>query len=115
MREKLPNIRHVDKRKITEELKKINEVIEFVPIDSITELNDTFYASVEIVTQKLAKNRKEYEEPPWKRRLKTRVQEIQKEISRVKEAMNRYYNDRLRRWNKDMTSKRNSNVFEELK
>ena len=69
-REKLPNIRHIDKRKIMEELEKINEVIEYVPVRNITELNDTFFVSAEIVTQKMVKNRREYREPPWKRRLK---------------------------------------------
>ena len=51
MKEKLPTVRHIDKRKIVEEVKKINDVMQHVPIDNITELNDTFYASAAIVTR----------------------------------------------------------------
>lgn len=97
MREKLPNIRHIDKKKIIEELEKINQVVEHLQIRNITELNDTFYASAAIVTQKLVKNRTDKVEPPWKIRLKKKVEEIQKDLSRIKEAMNRRYNDRMRR------------------
>ena len=57
MREKLSSIRHIDKRKIMIEVKKINDVIEHVPIDNITELNDTFYACAAMVARKLAKGR----------------------------------------------------------
>ena len=57
MREKLPSIRHIDKRKIMIEVKKINDVIEHVPIDNIPELNDTFYGCAAMVTRKLAKGR----------------------------------------------------------
>jgi hypothetical protein len=97
-REKLTNIRHIDRRKIVEELRKINEVIEHVPIDNITELNDTFYASAAIVTKKLAKNRSEKkDEPPWKKRLKEKVTELRKDISRVVKARNEPQNDRFRR------------------
>ena len=45
----------------------------------------------------MVKNRREYREPPWKRRLKGKVLELQKDIGKVKEAMNRRYNDRIRR------------------
>ena len=97
IREKLSSNRHIDKRKIMIEVKKINDVIEHVPIDNITELNDTFYACAAMVTRKLAKNWKQKEEQPWKRRLKTKVHEIQQDLSRVIEAKNIKYNDRLRR------------------
>ena len=97
LREKLPNIRHIDKKKIMTEVKKINDIMEHIPIGNITELNDTFYVSAAIVTEKLAKNWKKKEEPPWRRRIKWKVQELQQDISRVTEARNRNYNDRLRR------------------
>ena len=81
-----------------EELSKINEVIEHVPIDNITELNDTFYASAAIVTKKLARNWNEKkEEPPWKKRLKAKVMELRKDISRVMQARNKPHNDGFRR------------------
>ena len=97
LREKLPNIRHIDKKKIMTEVKKINDIMEHIPIGNITELNDTFYVSAAIVTEKLAKNWKKKEEPPWRRRIKWKVQELQQDISRVTEARNRNYNDRQRR------------------
>jgi hypothetical protein len=97
-REKLTNIRHIHRRKIVEELRKINKVIEHVPIDHITELNDTFYTGAAIVTKKLAKNRSEKkDEPPWKKRLKEKVTELRKNISRVVKARNEPHNDRFRR------------------
>lgn len=57
----MPSIRHIDKGKIMTETKKINEVIEYVPIDNIRDLNDTFYATV-IGT--LTKNWKDIKEQP---------------------------------------------------
>lgn len=83
-RKKLQSIRHIDKGKPVTEVKKRNGVMEFVPIDNITDLNDTFYASATIVTRKLAKNWEDREEKSWKRRLKRKVHELQ--------AMNKGYN-----------------------
>ena len=59
MRKKLPCIRHIDKKKIMIKVKKINDVITYLPIDNITELNDTCYACAATVTKKLVKNRLE--------------------------------------------------------
>lgn len=73
-------------------MKKINKVIEYVPIDNITDLNNTFYASATIITRKLAKN--------WKDRgttMEEKTQDMQQDLSRVTEAMNSRYNDRIRR------------------
>ena len=50
-REKLPNIRHIGKRKIMDELEKINKVIEYVPVRNITELDGTFFLSAESHTE----------------------------------------------------------------
>ena len=61
-RERL-SIRHIDKKKIIAEMQKINNVMAYVPIDNITELNDTFFVSAAIVTKRLVKNKEEREEP----------------------------------------------------
>ena len=117
-REKLQSIRHIDKKRIIAEVKKINDVMAYVPIDNITELNDTFFVSAAIVTKRLIKNRTEREEPPWRRRLKKKVLEIQQDLSKVKEAMNRKYNDRMRRKMEkrfDIKRKGYQQVLEELK
>ena len=58
-RKRLPNIRHIDKRKLVNEIKKINEIADYIPVENITDLNDTFYASAVIVTEKFAKDRSE--------------------------------------------------------
>ena len=117
MREKLPCIRNIDKKKIMIEVKKINEVITYLPVDNITELDDTCYGCAATVTKKLVKNLIE-REPPWKRRLRKKVQETQQDLSRVKETRNRRYNDRLRRKMEmrfDVSNKGYNQVIEELK
>ena len=45
-------------------VKKINNVMVYVPIDHITELNETFFVSATMVTKGLVKSRIEAEEPP---------------------------------------------------
>ena len=119
-RKRLPNIRHIDKRKLVNEIKKINEIADYIPVENITDLNDTFYASAVIVTEKLAKDRSErkVEEPAWKVRLKRKVEELQQDLSRLEEARNRNFNDRLKRkMEKKFNIKRKGyqQVIEELK
>ena len=46
-------LRSVPKRKVTEEVEKINKIIEHIPIHNITELNVLFYASALLVTKSL--------------------------------------------------------------
>lgn len=56
-RAKLAGIRHVDKLKIMTEVRKLNEVIQYIPIDDITKLNDTFFARATIFIRKLDRER----------------------------------------------------------
>ena len=97
-RKRLTNIRHIDKRKLVEEVRKINEIVGYLPVNNITDLNDTFYASAVIVTEKVAKKGMERrEEPAWKIRLKRKVEGLQQDLSRLEEAKKRNYNDRMKR------------------
>ena len=97
-RKRLTNIRHIDKRKLVEEVRKINEIVGYLPVNNITDLNDTFYASAVIVTEKVAKKGMERrEEPAWKIRLKRKEEGLQQDLSRLEEAKKRNYNDRMKR------------------
>ena len=48
-RDLITPLRNIHKTRIMEELRKINNIMGNVPIDNITELNDTFYVSAVLV------------------------------------------------------------------
>ena len=57
-RDMITALKSVPKRNVMEEVDKINKIIERIPIHNFTELNDTFYVSAALATQKLDSKRR---------------------------------------------------------
>ena len=72
----LTPLRNVPKKKVLEELSKVNSVIEHIPVNNITELNDTFYVSAALITHRLERKRNEGQDPEWRIRLKKKIDKI---------------------------------------
>lgn len=96
-RDPLPSMKNATKGKIMDEVRKIDQVMEHIPILNITELNDTFFVSAAIVTQKLeCKREGNQDQPEWRIRLTKIVQRYRKDLSRLEKERNMAYNDRWR-------------------
>ena len=95
-RETLTPLRSVPKKRLMEELQKINKIIEHVPIRSISELNDTFYVSAALVTQKLERKRSVGQDPEWRIRLSKKVEKLRQDLSRLEQAKQRDFDDKYR-------------------
>ena len=92
----LTPLRNVPKKKVLEELSKVNSVIEHIPVNNITELNDTFYVSAALITHKLERKRNEGQDPEWRIRLKKKIDKIRRDISQLEQARRRNYDDEYR-------------------
>ena len=77
-REKLPPLRGIQKHRLLEATRKVDEVMNKIEFGNITEMNDLVYAVV--VTEMLGvKNRKSTGmEPWWKRSMETQVEQLNK-------------------------------------
>jgi len=78
-------MKKVKRRKITEEVNKVNAVLEKVQSLDITSSNDLLYAGALVVTEKLGiitLFQKRIKEPWWKRRIERKIKELRKD-SRV--------------------------------
>ena len=65
-RERLPPLRGIEKHRLLEATRKVDEVMNKIEVENITELNDLVYAGAAVVTGMLrAKNRKSTEIEPW--------------------------------------------------
>ena len=65
-RERLPPLRGTEKHRLLEATRKVDEVMNKIEVENITELNDLVYAGAAVVTEMLrAKNRKSTEIEPW--------------------------------------------------
>jgi hypothetical protein len=120
-RKAIRSVRHIESKSVMKEISRINRVLPYVQINSITELNDTICASALIVTENILKNQNNWHkdrEPAWKYRLQRKLRNIQKDLSKVVESQKRMKDDRLR---KEMERKYNirykgfGKVIEELK
>ena len=98
-RPRLKTIRHIERAKIMEEVRKIDRVLDCVEIRDITELNDTILACAKIVTEKICGNgekRRTSSVPGWKVRMQWKLEEIRSDLSKVMECKTRDYNDAMR-------------------
>ena len=94
-------LRHVERRKLLEEVNRLDKVLPCVEINNITELNDTILACAILVTEKLEKRRnssqRENQEPEWKERLRRKVENLKGDLSRIVECRKRACEDGMRR------------------
>ena len=72
-RERLPLLRGIEKHRLLEATRKVDEVMNKTEVANITELNDLVYAGAVVVTEKLGVKNREGTgmEPWWKRGMET--------------------------------------------
>ena len=107
-RERLPALRKVNRRKLKEEVKKVNQVLEKVATKEITGTNTLIYAGAVIVAEKLGlRGRKatKRREPMWKRRLESQIKRMRFDLNRVEallqgKTLKEHHNDETRRGGK---------------
>ena len=77
-RERLPPLRGIEKHRLLEATRKVDEVMNKIEVGNITEMNDLVYAGAVLVTEMLGvKNRKGTGmEPWWKRRMEAQVKQL---------------------------------------
>jgi len=85
-RPRLSALRHIEKVKLLQAVRQINEVLDCVEINNITELNDTIIVCAIIVTKQVCNN-KERRKPnnvsAWKVRLQKKSRKIRSDLSKV--------------------------------
>ena len=81
-RERLPMLRGIEKHRLFEATRKVDEVTNKIEVGNITELNDLVYAGVVVVMEMLGvKNRKNTGiEPWWKRKMEAQVKQLNKDL-----------------------------------
>ena len=100
-----PNLRHIERKKLKEEVKKVNEALKYMTTQNITDTNKLLKAAGCVVAKRLGVKKKKkggkVKEPWWKRRIKNKIEKMRKELSR------------LDRWKKQEV--RNQRLKEEMK
>ena len=84
-RERLPPLRGIEKHRLLETTRIVNEVMNKTDVGNITEPNDLVYAGAIVVTEMIGiKNRKSTGmEPWWKRRMDTQVKQLNKDLGHI--------------------------------
>ena len=84
-RERLSPMRGIEKHRLLEATRKVDEVMNKTEVGNITELNDLAYAGAVVVTEMLGiKNRKGTGmEPWWKRRMEAQVKQLNKDLGHI--------------------------------
>ena len=96
-RPRLLPLKHIAKSRLRKEVAVINRVLDGWKVHDITELNNTLYVCAKLVTERLVnQSNRQSGEPWWKKRLKSKVQIIQKDLSKVVEAEKKNHDDRTR-------------------
>ena len=81
-----PNLRHVERTKLKQEVGKVNSVLDTIPTSSISETNNLLKAAACVVAKNLGlmkEKKSKSNEPWWKRRMKIKIEKLRKEVSRL--------------------------------
>ena len=88
-KDKLPhsqNLRRIDRKRLKEKTKLMDEAVEYVQISNITEDNKLFKCGTLVITQLLGikdiKNKKK-EEPFWKKRIESNANTLCRDLSLI--------------------------------
>ena len=85
---RLPSLNGVDRWKLRTITQKVNKVMAKLKVESITDVNDLLYSGAVLVTEtlgiKVREQQKEKTKPWWRRRLEWDVNQLQKDLGRVK-------------------------------
>ena len=120
-KETLPALRDISRKKLLEEVAKVDKVLSKFKTHSITKTNQLFYAGAVVVTNRLGVRRKEAnrKEPMWRRRLESKIKGLRRDLSQL-EAVRSKEVGSLRQWGRlerkyDVNRKTLKVVIEELK
>ena len=89
-RKGLPSLRNANRKKLKEEVKKVNGVMEKVDVEDIIATNMLIYAGAVVVTERLGlktRKRSQRREPLWKRRLESQIKDKRANLSRVESLL----------------------------
>ena len=78
-RKGLPSLRNANRKKLKEEVKKVNGALEKIVVEDITATNMLIYAGAVVVTERLGLKtgkRSQKREPLWKRRLESQIRDM---------------------------------------
>ena len=81
-----PNLRNVERKRLKEKAKEVNNVLAFMETKNITQSNRLLLAAGQVVSKRLGvkkQQRKEKVVPWWKRRLNGQVAQLRKDINRL--------------------------------
>ena len=84
--EQPPNMRNTDRRKLKEKTAEVDTIIKYVPINSLSEVNDLMKAVGNVVAKLLrfkSPKKKEKQEPWWKRRIEGQIKVLRKDTSKL--------------------------------
>ena len=99
-KDKLPALRTVPKKKLLEEVAKVDNVLCKFKTHSITKINQLFYVGAFVVTNRLdvkinkVAGRKE---PMWKTRLQNKIKELRKDLSQLEASKDKDISN-FRQW-----------------
>ena len=121
-KDKLPALRNVPKKKLSEETAKVDKVLSKFRTHSIKKTNELFYAGIFVVTNRLGVKINKVagrKEPMWKRRLQNKIKELRKYLNQLEASKYKGISN-LRHWERlerkySIRVKRLNVVIEELK
>ena len=117
-----PNLRNVERKRLKSKVDEVNEVLKYIPTEYITATNKLLKAAGCVVARKLGikkKTVKPTEDARWKKRIKTKINMLRKDLSRLdrwckKELHNSGIKEELEK-KYNVKSKGMNVVIEELK
>ena len=122
LKDKLPALRNVPKKKLLEETANVDKVLRKFETQSITKTNELFYAGTFVVTNTLGVKIDKVawrKEPMWKRRLQNKIKELRKDLSQLEASKDKDISN-FRHWGRlerkySIKVKRLNDVIEELR
>ena len=80
------SLRNVDRKTLKQHAAKVNGILKYIPTKDITDMNNLLLAAGRVVQMKVGMKRNENgkaKEPLWKRRLRSKMSGIRKDLGRV--------------------------------
>lgn len=84
------NLKSFNKSKLSKEIDAVNSVLKHIDTRTVTETNRLLVVAANLVTERLGVKRpkeKSTKEPWWRRRIKTKVEQLRKDISRLEKVV----------------------------
>ena len=82
----LPSLRNIEWKTVKTETNKINQVLTYISMNNITELNELIYAGAKLVCEKIgipSKGTKENSRPGWEIQLETQIKKNRRKQAKM--------------------------------